>query len=578
MKKIYTRGLSLVDVIVGIALLLVIFMALFGMFRASIALTAAAKARSGATSLATEQMEYVRSVTYANTGTVGGIPAGVIDPEFETILNGRTYTTRTFIQYIDDPADGLDGADVTSIITDYKKIKVDVTYDLNGTERSVSLVSNRTPKGIESAEGGGNLRINVIDALGDPVSSAQVHIQNPDTSPTVDLTAFTGTGGYVFLPGAATSTGYRITVSKSGHSTAATYDVDSENVSPDPGHLTVVEAETTQNTFAIDVLSTLRVETWEQIASTFTEDTFINENNLDVASSTEVVAGELVLTNTLGVYDTDGLAQSTSTAPTYLHSWNLFQATSTKPAGTTITYQILYDNVGTPTLIPDGVLSGNSAGFTSSTVDLSGVATSTYDTLYVRANLQTNDTATTPSIDEWRLAYDRGPVPIPNVSFTLEGAKAIGETSGGEDIIKNTINASTGPEGWNEVLNIEWDAYDFSVSGYDIREVCDPDDLAINPNTANTIDVYLESNSTNSLRVIVRDDLNSFIQDATVSLTRTGYSGEENSSSCGQAYFGSLSGFSDYDVSVGKAGFVTELVEDVDVSGDSTITVILSTS
>jgi len=578
MKKIFTRGLSLVDVIVGVALLLIIFMALFGVFRASIALTASAKARAGATSLASEQMEYIRSLTYANTGTVGGIPAGLIDSDFDTVLNGRTYSTRTFVQYIDDPADGLDALDDTGIITDYKKIKVEVSYLFNEQTKNVSLVSNRTPKGIEAPEGGGNLRINVMDALGAPVSSAQVRVQNTLTIPTVDLTAFTGESGFIFLPGAATSTGYRITVSKSGHSTAATYDLDSENVSPNPGHLTVVEAETTQNTFAIDILSTLRVQTWEKIASTFIEDTLVNETGLSVASSTEVVAGELVLTNTLGAYDSSGVARSTAIAPTYLHAWDFFQATSTSPAGTSVSYQIFYDNLGVPTLLPEVDLPGNTAGFTTSVIDLSGVATSTYSTLFVEATLQTNDTATTPAIDEWRFVYDEGPIPIPSVSFTLTGSKVIGENSSGGEIEKNVIDAATGLDGWNEVLNIEWDGYVLTTTGYDIGAICSPDDLLIDPNSSNTVDLYLESDSAHSLRVVVRDDVGGFISDADVSLTRTAYSDNGTTGLCGQTYFGGLGNFTDYDVSVSKSGFITEVINDSVVSGDSELTVVLTTS
>ena len=570
--------MSLVDVIVGSALLLIIFMALFGVFRASIALTAVAKARSGATALATEQMEYIRSVTYANTGTVGGIPAGVIEPEFETTLNGRVYTTRTFIQYIDDPADGLDGLDDTGIITDYKKIKVEVSYLLNENTRNVSLVSNRTPVGIEAPESGGNLRIQVMDAIGEPVSSAQVRIQNPYTVPTVDLTAFTGATGFVFLPGAATSTGYRITVSKSGYSTAATYDQDTENVSPSPGHLTVVEAVTTQSTFPIDVLSTLRVQTWEKIRATFTEDTFPNSAGIAESDMVEVVGGALKLTNVSDVYDASGTAQSVGVSPTYLNSWSLFQATSTKPAGTTVTYQLLYNNQGTPTLLPDEVLAGNASGFTNSTVDLSGVSKDAYPELYMGATLETNDTAVTPSIDAWRIAYDVGPIPIPSVSFTLTGSKTIGEDGSGTDIKKNIISASTGSAGWNELLNIEWDAYSFTTTGYDVAELCDPDDLSINPNTTNTIDAYLEPASSHSLRVDVRTELGGFIEGANVSLTRTGYSENENTSTCGQTYFGSLGNYSDYDVQVSKSGYVTEDVTDVVVSGDTELSVVLTTS
>lgn len=570
--------MSLIDVIVGTALLLIIFMALFGVFRASIALTAVAKARSGATALATEQMEYIRSVTYANTGTVGGIPAGVIDPEFETTLNGKEYTTRTFIQYIDDPADGLDALDDTGIITDYKKIKVEVSYLINENTRNVSLVSNRTPVGIEAPESGGNLKIQVMDALGGPVSSAQVRVQNPNTNPTVDLTAFTGATGFVFLPGAATSTGYRITVSKNGYSSAMTYDQDASNVNPNPGHLTVVEAETTQGTFPIDILSTLRVQTWEKIRAAFTQDTFAGETHLEALINTEVTGGALVLTNTLGVYETSGTARSTSTSPTYLDSWNLFQATSTKPLGTTITYQFLYDNAGSPTLLPDGVLSGNSSGFTGSVVDLSSVSAGTYGALYVLATLETNDTNITPSIDAWRFAYDEGPVPIPNVSFTLTGDKSIGEDGSGADIKKNVIGASTGPAGWNELLNIEWDAYALQVTGYDVAELCDPDDLSINPNTSNTIDAYLESSSAHSLRVTVRTDLGGFVNDATVSLTRPTYSANETTGTCGQAYFGGLGNFDDYDVSVSKAGYVTENITNTTISGDTELSVVLTTS
>ena len=194
------------------------------------------------------------------------------------------------------------------------------------------------------------------------------------------------------------------------------------------------------------------------------------------------------------------------------------------------------------------------------------------------ATLETNDTAVTPSIDAWRIAYDVGPIPIPSVSFTLTGSKTIGEDGSGTDIKKNIISASTGSAGWNELLNIEWDAYSFTTTGYDVAELCDPDDLSINPNTTNTIDAYLEPASSHSLRVDVRTELGGFIEGANVSLTRTGYSENENTSTCGQTYFGSLGNYSDYDVQVSKSGYVTEDVTDVVVSGDTELSVVLTTS
>lgn len=578
MRATYTRGLSLIDTVVGVALLLIIFLALFGMFRASIALTAAAKARAGATALATEQMEYIRSVTYANTGTVGGIPQGVIPQEEERILNGRTYTVRTFIQYVDDPKDGEGVNDETSIITDYKKIKVDVIYEINGREDRVTLVSNRTPKGIETTEGGGNLRINVINALGESVSGAQVRIQNTNTTPTTDVTTFTGSGGFVFLPGAATSTGYRVTVSKTSYSSAQTYDQDSSNVSPNPGHLTIVEAETTQSTFIIDVLSTLRVETYEAVRDASVVDSFTSANRISETENVEVSLGSLALTSTEGVYSTSGYAVSTSTTPTYLSAWDTFSATSTKPAGTSVTYQILYDADGTKTLLPEEVLPGNLSGFTSTPINLRGVSTTTYPTLYARANLATSDTGVSPEVDMWEIAYDEGPVPIPNVPFILEGSKTIGEESDGTLIKKHVINASTGPAGWNDVLNIEWDLYALTTSGYDIEELCSPGDLSIAPNTTNTVRAYLTTNSAHSLRVMVQNEGEVPIEDAVVTVSRPGFSGNDQTGSCGQAYVGGLQNQNDYDITISKSGYVTEVIEDVSVVGDTVVGVVLTAS
>lgn len=55
------RGMSLVDVIVGTALILIVFLALLGLLRASLLISSSSKAKAGATAIATTQMEYIRS-------------------------------------------------------------------------------------------------------------------------------------------------------------------------------------------------------------------------------------------------------------------------------------------------------------------------------------------------------------------------------------------------------------------------------------------------------------------------------------------------------------------------------------
>src|SRR3990167_5068371 len=119
----YSRGMTLIDTVVGTAIMLIVFMGVFAAFQLSVDIILNNKARAGATALANERMEYIRSLTYTQIGTVGGIPTGII-PQTETItLNGISYTRRTFIQYADDPGDGLGASDVNGITADYKALR-----------------------------------------------------------------------------------------------------------------------------------------------------------------------------------------------------------------------------------------------------------------------------------------------------------------------------------------------------------------------------------------------------------------------------------------------------------------------
>ena len=110
-----TRGMSLVEVVVGVALMLIVFLALFGVLRASLILSTLAKAEAGATAIAETQMEYLRGLTYDSLGTVHGIPAGVVPQDATTTEDGIPYATYTFISYVDDPADGTGASDTNGI-------------------------------------------------------------------------------------------------------------------------------------------------------------------------------------------------------------------------------------------------------------------------------------------------------------------------------------------------------------------------------------------------------------------------------------------------------------------------------
>ena len=554
------RGMSFMDVIVGTALVLIIFTALIGLLRSSLQVASLAKTRSIATAIAQSQMEYIRSVSYDQVGTVGGIPAGPVAQNATTTMNGINFPVRTFIEYVDDPADGIGAADTNGITTDYKRIKVSVTYFANGHTQYVSLVSNYAPPGIETTTNGGTLKISVVNATGAGVAGASVHIVNAGTAPTIDLTTFSDATGIVFLPGAPTSTQYQVTVTKNGYSTAQTYARDATNQNPTPGYMTVVKGQTTTGTFAIDLLSTLSVRTYLPITTSTFADTFSSSANVASMSNTVVSGGAVQLATGAGGYALSGTAVSAAQSPTYLAQWGTAIATTSVPGGTNILFHVV-DGAGTP--LPDTVLPGNASGFTSS-VDLSAVSTSTYPTLALSADLTTSATTTTPLLQDWSLSYARGPIPFGPVSFTLTGTKTVGSTGAGAPIYKSVVATSTSAGG-AVPLTLEWDGYGMVLTGYDVVSGCNAPPYALSPGTTLTSSLMIGSSTTNMMLVSVHD-ANGAVGNASITLTSGGYTKTLTSDSCGSAYFGGLSSGT-YSVSAAKTGYTTFNASGITVSG-----------
>lgn len=453
--------MTLIDILVGAAITLMVFLAIFGLLRASAQISTLAAETAAATAIANSQMEYIRSLPYDSVGTVGGIPAGLIAQNATTTEDNIAYGVRTFIDYYDDPADGTGAGDSNGITTDYKRAKVTVSFTATTGARQISIISTIAPSGIETTTGGGTLKATVVNATGVAVSGASVHITNSTVSPTVDLTTFSDSTGIVYLPGAATSTNYHVTVSKAGYSIAQTYDRDATNQNPSPGHLTVVKNVTTSSTFAIDVLASLTLHTFSPIVPGSFADTFADATKLAAQTNTTAAAGTLTNTsNGGGGYLTPASARSTAVAPTYLATWDVASTTLSIPAGTSV---VVHVTDGSGTLIPDSALPGNSTGFTTSPITLSGLATSTYPSLALSADLSASG-ASAPSVLDWGISYTRGPIPMPNVSFTLTGAKTTGSTGAGAPIYKTTVSTTTDATGVR-TLSLEWDAYTLSTPG-----------------------------------------------------------------------------------------------------------------
>ena len=60
------RGFSLIESLIGTALMLVVFVSIFGVFNLGIKLVGKSKAKAGAVALGQERMEMVRNLSYDN--------------------------------------------------------------------------------------------------------------------------------------------------------------------------------------------------------------------------------------------------------------------------------------------------------------------------------------------------------------------------------------------------------------------------------------------------------------------------------------------------------------------------------
>lgn len=256
------KGFTLVEVLVGVSILVLAALSLFALFDFTLKVLWENKARAGAQALANQKVEIARNLPFDDIGTVGGIPNGVLTQVEQVMRNNIQYTVTTTVIYIDDPFDGtLGGVPEDLLPTDYKRVRIEVAWPFRLSSHPLVFLSDVAPQGIETANGGGTLRINVLDAQGLPVPQANVHIENTDIVPAVDLDIITGDNGQVLLPGAAASVeGYDVVVTKSGYSTDQTYEVVPVTLpTPIKPPLTVVGGIVTDSTFAIDQLSTMNV-------------------------------------------------------------------------------------------------------------------------------------------------------------------------------------------------------------------------------------------------------------------------------------------------------------------------------
>lgn len=234
------QGFTLVETVVALFVLAVVSLSLFALFTALIHSMILARKQATALSLATTQLEYLKSLPYDSLAVQGGaIYASTLLPATQTkTINGQTYTITTAIGYADDAYDGCGPYPTTALKqkycrnypppatapatdlnpADYKILHVTVA-DKVGT-RFTSMDTEVTARVAESASTTGAVYITVLDGSGNPITGASVAISNTTINPAVtvgDLTDENGIAIFYNLPPSAGNT-YVVTASKTSWS------------------------------------------------------------------------------------------------------------------------------------------------------------------------------------------------------------------------------------------------------------------------------------------------------------------------------------------------------------------------
>lgn len=577
MHSTHARGFTLVELLVTAAVTALVFGGITMSVQFAVKLIANAKAKTGAVSLATERLEYIRSLAYDDIGTVAGIPAGPIPQNATATLNGITYVERVLIQFIDAPEDGEGGADGNGILADYKRIKVEYSWLGHNGTTSIALLSDVAPPGIETTAGGGTLRVNVFDAGIGPVQGAGVRVRNTTTTSTIDTTQYTNAQGIALFAGAPAAADYQITVTKNNYSTDGTYAASSTNPDPVTPPVAVVEGAVSTMNFQIDQLSTLTVRTVEPATTGNFIDSFDDASLIDVANNITLVSGDAVLVGGPGAYVSAGTVFSTSTTPTGIDRWDVATWDAVVPGSGTVLVRVYAVSGGSYTLVPDTDLPGNAAGFTGGSAILTGIDVGTYPTLALGAAFTTTNATETPQLHSWSFAYTTDEPPIGAVPFILESTKIIGNTP----VYKYSETHQTDGSGAVTIGDLEWDSYKVTLTGggYDIAQACAALPFVLEPNTTDTLTLTLVPNTTRTLRVRVVNTSGNPIASADVELSRSGFSETGETSACGQRFFNtSLADETDYTVAVSASGYDSATVTNVAIHGDETLTVTLNAS
>jgi len=238
-------GYTLVELMVVIVVLAALSLGTFTLFISLLHSAVVTQRQAVASTLATNQMEYLKSLPYDNLAVAGGsiVSTNTIPASFTKKVNGETYTITTSVNYVDDAYDGCGSyptqalkiaycrnypAPASAPVTDanpadYKNASVVVIDKAN--LHLATLDSHIAALVAETSSNTGALFIKVIDDSGQPISGATVNVANSNVVPAVNATDSSDGNGIVVLydlPPSTTGYRYQISASNNGYSSLTT--------------------------------------------------------------------------------------------------------------------------------------------------------------------------------------------------------------------------------------------------------------------------------------------------------------------------------------------------------------------
>ncbi len=253
-------GFSLVEVLVVASIFLMVGVGLYTLGTSATRGIRIYRQTSVVAALADKYMEIARNLPYSKVGTLNGNPAGPL-PDLPNAVSvtydNATYQIYYIVTYVSDP-----GLAALVPQNDYKQVKLYVKDPISG--RTVSFVTTITPQGLQNGTGGA-LSLQVFDSVGQPVPNASLTITNTAISPVINLLRTTDSGGVWVEVGLPTSTAnYHIVATKSGYSSDQTYPSVGGNPNPAKPDATIAAGTITGVSFSIDHTSTLTLQTVDQ--------------------------------------------------------------------------------------------------------------------------------------------------------------------------------------------------------------------------------------------------------------------------------------------------------------------------